>query len=302
MITSDKDNLSIKIAKDIYSYLQSNNIAIDCYTITYEILALQLLDRVKEDERVENLFKSDIHQEVSDPKSECFNPIKAIIFLKDKHYDEACWLSFLLIYTDDSDESDWAFMRKLYGAEGLGLKTALTWEVVNDAPHLLSDRLDELVTALAESHPKPKFGHHRAYESLKHLPMVFTSYIGFIHEQGGHEAAFGLKDKSVDRTDYFKTRYDLIRQNVYRFGRLSTFEFLCLLGKMRLADVEPNSCYIAEASGPKRGARLLFGMLSNEQLDEHAIGLANYLEVSYQQLEAALCHWQKSPNRFIKHR
>lgn len=207
----------------------------------------------------------------------------------------------MLIYTDDSDESDWAFIRKLYGAEGLGLKTALTWEVVNEAPDLLNERLDALVKILAESHPKPKFGHHRAYELFKHLPMVYINYIGLINEQGGHEAMFRLQDQPVDCTDYFKTRYDLIKNIIYRFGRLSTFEFLCLLGKMDLADVAPDSCYIAEASGPKRGARLLFGILNNEQLDEHAVHLADHLNVSYQEMEAALCHWQKSPNRFISH-
>lgn len=105
----------------------------------------------------------------------------------------------------------------------------------------------------------------------------------------------------LDKTAYFQQLYALIRKNVYRFGRLSTFEYLCLLGKMDLADVEPDSCYIAEASGPKRGAKLLFGVLDDAKLDDHAIGLADYLNVGYQEMEAAICHWQKSPDRYIQH-
>lgn len=300
MSTLDNSDHSIRLAKDIRDYLESNNLNASLPAISYEMLALQLIDCNAQESSFRALLECDINADCYNPKLADFDPIKAIISLNETNYDEACWLSFLLIYTDDSDESDWAFMRKLYGVKGLGLDTALTWEVVNDAPHLLNERLDALVTVLAESHPKPKFGHHRAYESLKHLPIVFTSYIRFINEQGGHEAVFRLKNKSIDKIEYFKTRYDLIRQNIYRFGRLSTFEYLCLLGKVGLAEVAPDSCYIAEASGPKRGARLLFGMLGNEQLDNHAVGLADHLNVGYQEVEAALCHWQKSPNRYVK--
>lgn len=302
MSTLDNSDHSIRLAEDIRGYLESNNLNAHLPAISYEMLALQLIDCNEQESSFRALLSGDINAEYCDPNSADFDPIKAIISLKETTYDEACWLSFLLIYTDDSEESDWAFMRKLYRAEGLGLDTALTWEVVNDAPHLLNERLDSLVSVLAQSHPKPKFGHHRAYESLKHLPIVFTSYIGFIGEQGGHEAVFKSNFNSVNKTDNFKALYEQIRQNIYRFGRLSTFEYLCLLGKVGLAEVAPDSCYIAEASGPKRGARLLFGILGNEKLDNHAVGLADHLNVGYQEMEAALCHWQKSPNRLIRHR
>ena len=269
-------------------------------TITYEVLALQLIESEEANARIQALLNSEIDPESINPESDKFDPIKAIISLRHTNYDEACWLSFLLIYTDDSAQTEWAFMKKLYGGEGLNLQSPLTWQLLNEQPSL-NERLEALAVSLSQSYPKPKFGHHRAYESLSHLPIVFSSYVDFIDEQGGHKALFRPVDNALDRQQYFKLLYDLIRQNIYRFGRLSTYEYLCLLGKLGLAEVAPDSCYIAEASGPKRGAKLLFGMLSNEQLDEHAVGLADYLEIGYQEMEAALCHWQKSPERFIKY-
>ena len=298
---TDTSDSSIKIAEDIRSYLQSNNLAENLPAITYEVLALQLIETEEADARIKALLNSEIDSESINPESDKFDPIKAIISLRHTNYDEACWLSFLLIYTDDSAQTEWAFMKKLYGGEGLSLNSPLTWQLLNEQPRLLNERLEALAVSLSQSYPKPKFGHHRAYESLSHLPIVFSSYIDFIDEQGGHKPLFRPVDNALDRQQYFKLLYDLIRQNIYRFGRLSTYEYLCLLGKLGLAEVAPDSCYIAEASGPKRGAKLLFGMLNNEQLDDHAVGLADYLEIGYQEMEAALCHWQKSPEQFIKY-
>ncbi|WP_019671990.1 alpha-glutamyl/putrescinyl thymine pyrophosphorylase clade 3 protein [Psychrobacter lutiphocae] len=295
---------SIQLAHDIRQYLQVHQLSDGLPAISYEILALQLLDSIKQEQQIEALFNQPLSQTCCDPKSPDFDPIKAIVRIKDIDYDEACWLSFLLIYTNDSAESDWAFMRLLYN--GIGLTAPrLTWQFITEQTLSLQDSLQQLAKALAAHDPKPKFGHHRAYESLAQLPAVFHSYIAFITEQGGHKALFKphktLKPnkKVIAKQAYFQTLYSLIR-NIYRFGRLSTFEYLCLVGKMGLADVAPDSCYIAEASGPKRGAKLLFGMLTNEQLDNHAVGLADYLDVGYQQMEAAICHWQKSPQRYIK--
>lgn len=300
MKCQDKENTLITLTNDIKEYFDKHNLIISLPSITYEVLALQLIESEQREAEIKQLLNSEIDPEVINPQSDKFNPIKAIIYLKDKDYDEACWLSFLLIYTNDSEQADWAFMRKLYAATDLKLHTALTWQQVNKAFDQRMALLEQLSSSLALSDPKPKFGHHRAYESLNHLPVVFSSYIEFINEQGGHQALFRPEQSALDKTAYFQTLYAVVRKNIYRFGRLSTFEYLCLLGKFELAEVEPNSCYIAEASGPKRGALLLFGMLSDNQLDDHAIGLADYLNVGYQQMEAALCHWQKSPNRFEK--
>jgi hypothetical protein len=61
--------------------------------------------------RIQALLNSEIDPESINPESDKFDPIKAIISLRHTNYDEACWLSFLLIYTDDSAQTEWAFMK-----------------------------------------------------------------------------------------------------------------------------------------------------------------------------------------------
>jgi hypothetical protein len=98
---TDTSDSSIKIAEDIRSYLQSNNLAENLPTITYEVLALQLIESEEVNARIQALLNSEIDPESINPESDKFDPIKAIISLRHTNYDEACWLSFLLIYTDD---------------------------------------------------------------------------------------------------------------------------------------------------------------------------------------------------------
>ena len=160
---TDTSDSSIKIAEDIRSYLRSNNLAENLPAITYEVLALQLIESEEANARVQALLNSEIDPESINPESDKFDPIKAIISLRHTNYDEACWLSFLLIYTDDSAQTEWAFMKKLYGGEGLSLNSPLTWQLLNDQPNALNQRLETLAVSLAQSQPKPKFGHHRAY-------------------------------------------------------------------------------------------------------------------------------------------
>ena len=90
---------------------------------------------------------------------------------------------------------------------------------------------------------------------------------------------------------------------VLRFGRLGKFDFLALLGRLNLAPIKPGSTYLAGATGPLRGARLLFGgsptaQLNGTTLEEWLRELDAELDVGMQVLEDALCNWQKSPTNF----
>jgi hypothetical protein len=90
---------------------------------------------------------------------------------------------------------------------------------------------------------------------------------------------------------------------VRRFGRTGRFDYLTMLGKIGIAPIIPGSAYLAAATGPRRGARLLFGgttaaALSNRNLEHWLAGLDQELNVGMQVLEDALCNWQKSPDRF----
>jgi len=47
--------------------------------------------------------------------------------------------------------------------------------------------------------------------------------------------------------------------DVERFGRTAKFDYLTMVGKLGLAAIEPGSTYMQGATGPLKGARLLFG-------------------------------------------
>uniref|UniRef100_A5WE55 Uncharacterized protein n=1 Tax=Psychrobacter sp. (strain PRwf-1) TaxID=349106 RepID=A5WE55_PSYWF len=64
-------------------------------------------------------------------------------------------------------------------------------------------------------------------ETCLMLPAVFNGHIGFLQQPGGATALFKPdpieSKRATDKQARFKALYVLIRQNVYRFGRLSTF-------------------------------------------------------------------------------
>ncbi len=90
---------------------------------------------------------------------------------------------------------------------------------------------------------------------------------------------------------------------VVRFGRTAKFDYLAMIGKLGLANIEPDSAYAVDATGPLRGGRLLFGgepnsKISARVLDAWLIDLDSFLAIGMQPLEDAICNWQKSPNVF----
>lgn len=91
---------------------------------------------------------------------------------------------------------------------------------------------------------------------------------------------------------------------VKRFGRLAKFDFLSMLGKLGVAPIDPDTAYLKGATGPLRGARLLFGgdtssRISTVVLESRLQELDQRLNVGMQVLEDSLCNWQKSPERYV---
>lgn len=94
---------------------------------------------------------------------------------------------------------------------------------------------------------------------------------------------------------------------VASFARLAKFDYLTMVGKLGLAPIEPGSPYLKGASGPLRGAILLFvaagaQLPAVKDLDSWVIELGAYLGCGMQVMEDSLCNWQKSPDKFIAFR
>lgn len=88
---------------------------------------------------------------------------------------------------------------------------------------------------------------------------------------------------------------------------MAKFDYLAMLGKLGLADIEPTSTYVRESTGPLLGARLLFrgdreNKADDKQLDGWLVELGGDLGVGQQVIEDAICNWQKSPAKFLAFR
>jgi hypothetical protein len=132
---------------------------------------------------------------------------------------------------------------------------------------------------------------------------VVDSYVKWIGANG-HERFFAdtIRRAGNDPHVIFDTLYR--EMSVVSFGRLAKFDYLALLGRFRIAPISAGSAYLDGATGPARGAHLLFdgrfdAPTSNSDLQREIDALDDHLQVGMQVMEDALCNWQKSPLRFV---
>jgi hypothetical protein len=91
--------------------------------------------------------------------------------------------------------------------------------------------------------------------------------------------------------------------SVASFGRLARFDYLSMLGKLDLAPIAAGSTYLGASTGPLMGASLLFSNSkqatnSPKTMDGWLRLLSEGLGVTMQDMEDALCNWQKSPENY----
>jgi Alpha-glutamyl/putrescinyl thymine pyrophosphorylase clade 3 len=153
------------------------------------------------------------------------------------------------------------------------------------------------------------FGNHRKYESINGdrpsgTGAAVESYVAWVGPTRSHARHFAglVREGGNDPNSIFDHFYR--RMAIARFGRLGKFDFLCLLRRLGLAPIVPGRAYLKGATGPLRGARLLFGgdpeaPLRVPVLEGLLIELDGDLGVGMQVLEDSLCKWHESPTKFI---
>jgi hypothetical protein len=204
-------------------------------------------------------------------------------------FDEAIWRSFLAAHFG-RPSADSKVANQLESASlllcGFGSEPRWTWERVSARPNALHSWLHEHADDLASL----SFGNHRKYESPKPdlLWEVIESFIELAERHGGPGALVTVAPND-DSFDVLYRRLLPLR----RFGRTARFDFLVMLIDLGLLSAEPTSCYLRGATGPKRGAELLWGKRAIAELDHLAVELAERIGVSPSVLEDALCKWQK---------
>jgi hypothetical protein len=270
-----------------------------------EVLVEQLLSSVHRVEYARRLPGMKLSPCRLDPNDARFDPLKAaVLHHRAGHLDEAFWLVFLSVHFGKHHSGGWRYLREVYGRLGAG--RLWDWQTVSTNPPGFRAWLQQNEAKIRRLGVPGGFGNHRKYESLDgYSPAgtgtVVASYVGWVTQATNHERLFegAIADAGGDGRAAFDRLYHEMSQSVQRFGRLARFDYLAMVGKLGLADIEPGSTYLNGATGPLRGARMLFGVGSNAAvLDAWVDDLDRSLQVGMQVLEDALCNWQKSPRKF----
>jgi len=215
--------------------------------------------------------------------------------------DEAFWRAFLVAYFGRPSahpnhsgevESAGRFLC------AFGDKPTWTWAHVSTQDDAFRDQLSERQADLDALH----FGNHRkrrATHKPEKVAKVIKSFVQWIGRHGGSpSAAFTPQQGSTPKRG-FGELYDRFVE-VDDFNRTGCFDLLCLLRKMELLEIEPDSCHLVGSTGPLRGAAKLCGKDADkltkrekQELNTFMDDLADHQGISYAVMEDSLCHWQK---------
>jgi hypothetical protein len=268
----------------------------------------QLIESLRRIEFVKLIRNEPVDARRADPHSEIFDPLRAAVFqIRDRNFDEAFWLVFLFVHFGKHSKDGYRLIRDVYGALG---GQPWTWARIAANPAAFRAWLSQNEERLRSDGVSRRFGNHRKYESLiaggrNGMAAVFESYIAWVAPPRDHQELIRFASTQVGQNprELFAYLYSSMNA-VHRFGRLGKFDYLTMLGKLGLAAIEPGSAFLDEATGPRKGAKLLFmndpdAKVPGARLDDLLLGLDQELEVGMQVLEDSLCNWQKSPHKFI---
>ncbi|HTH98522.1 MAG TPA: hypothetical protein VL574_13995 [Stellaceae bacterium] len=275
-------------------------------------LVTQFVDSIRRIEYVHRLRTTTIDPDRCDPTNDLFDPIRAAVLKhKDGNLDEAFWLVFLATHCGRHLDDHWRLARTLYGSNGTG--PCWNWSTISGTPDGFHDWLVNAYTSLRSDGVLRRFGNHRKYETLlpgsaRGTSAVFRSYIAWVGANRGHglliqEAQDACGGDPRATFDYLYNSMGAVTS----FGRTGRFDFLTMVGKVGLANIEPGIPYLVGATGPLRGARLAFGgsydaNLTAQKLDRWVTRLGDHLGLGMQAMEDALCNWQKSPDKYLPFR
>jgi hypothetical protein len=269
--------------------------------VVSHVLAAQIMESVRRVSFIGHAGTRPIASDRANPRSQMFDPIKAALLSnKQNQYEEACWFVFLAVHFGQHRRRKWQLAREVYAGPAAGHEW--TWSAVSKNPQKFKAWVSQqpLVNA---------FGNHRKYETTKRIGVVVESYVKWVGVAGGHHELFqaALATNKNDPMLAFDDLFRATRANVKQFARTGAFDYLTMISRVGLAQIRPGKIYLSQATGPKNGARLLFGGSKNAKvgsniLERSVAMLGAHLGVDLQVLEDALCNWQKSTSIFVPYR
>jgi hypothetical protein len=198
-------------------------------------LARQILDSIRRVRYVTTISNRLVSQSITDPTLESFNPHKAAVWFKNEgNYDEAFWLVFLATHFGKHKRFGWNLIRSVYGK--LDSQELWTWDKVIEDPGEFGYWIENNSEALSD---RGKFSNHRKYESIRKSGQVVSSYVDWIGEGSSHlQKIESLDQNEEDPTTLFDILYYSMN-SVFRFGRTAKFDYLSMVGKLGLSNIEP---------------------------------------------------------------
>jgi hypothetical protein len=269
-----------------------------------QVFIEQVIESIRRVRYVGVLNARKISAASADPQKDCFDPLKAaIVHQRNGDSDEAFWLVFMFVHFGKHGHGGWRYIREIYGKFGEGG----LWDWASTSTDVDGFRawLHTHTEKLKRKNAPGGFGNHRKYESLnakseKGTGAVVDSYVKWVGPPRTHAIlmADALAQAGNSPSRAFATLYDSM-DALKRFGRTARFDYLTMVGKLALANIAPGSPYMVGATGPLKGAALLFRVAGPAtKLDDLTRELGNHLGVGMQVMEDSLCNWQKSPAKF----
>lgn len=273
-------------------------------------LVAQIVDSVRRVEYAKRLIHANLAQGRSDPANDIFDPLMAAVLqARAGNLDEAIWLVFLSTHFGKHVKDGWKLVRAVY----FGDAGPWTFSRVANNPKAFENWLATQNASWQAVGSVLRFGNHRKYETLRTnsargTHAVLRTYVQWIGPNRGHINFLADAQKEVGTNpaalfDYLYHSLDAVTS----FGRTAKFDFLTMLGKLEFVPIEPGIPYLNGATGPLRGARLLFGgkvdaNLAARDLEKKVVALGASVGFGMQVAEDALCNWQKSPDKYIPFR
>ncbi|KQQ31805.1 hypothetical protein ASF53_02135 [Methylobacterium sp. Leaf123] len=269
-----------------------------------ETLALQFIASLRREDYYRHVQAKPISAYRSNPNHPAFDAERAVAFhMQQANIDEAGWLIFLMTHFARRPDTGWLRLQDVYGRRGAGI---WDWPTVTADPAAFYEWI-----AVNWDGIRGAFGNHRKYESLRptanrSMSRAVADYLQWIGPEG-HKAFFVSSVRAAGNNPQTIFDYMYHRMKIISFGRLAKFDYLSLIGRYGLAPIAAGSAYLDGATGPGRGARLLFdgnpiSNSANHVLQQKLNDLDVRLKVGMEVMEDALCNWQKSPQRFIHYK
>jgi hypothetical protein len=259
---------------------------------TRETFVRQVIDSIHRVRFPAVIAARPVSQRRCDPNyAELFDPVRASIYYQQHgHFDEG-W----------HPRGGYRYARNVYGRLGQG---RWDWATVSANPVAFTRWLGANYSTIRTTGGTSGFGSHRKRETLhpSGTGRTVETYVAWVDPSSGHRVLFqtAVAAAQGDGAVAFARLYDSMAA-VHRFGRTARFDYLTMLGKLDFVRIHPGSTFLKDATGPLKGARLLYGVGPGTHaavLEDWLIELDADLQVGAQALEDAICNWQKQPGSY----